>query len=282
MAGVYYHQGNWTDEPPKVLGPTDHAFWLGSVVFDGARAIAGMIPDLDLHCKRLIDSARKMGMNPDLTATQVTDLCIEGIRRMPADAVLYIRPMYFAREGWISPDPDSAEFILAMYEAPLPDDSVGFSACFTGHRRPARESAPTDAKASALYPNAGRAMAAAAARGFDNAVFMDPNGNVAEFATANLWMVRDGVATTPAINGTFLNGITRQRVIQLLRDDGVEVVEGIVTRDDLMQADEIFSTGNHAKVLPVIRLEDRDLQPGPVTKRARELYFAYAENHRVT
>ena len=80
-------------------------------------------------------------------------------------------------------------------------------------------------------------------------------------------------------NGTFLNGITRQRVLNLLRGREIEVVERSVAPEELQEADEIFSTGNHAKVLPVIRYEDRDLQPGPIGKLARELYweFAHAE-----
>jgi branched-chain amino acid aminotransferase len=139
--------------------------------------------------------------------------------------------------------------------------------------------APTDAKASCLYPNAGRAIAEARARGFDNAVMLDPMGNVAEFATANLFIVKDGVAVTPAPNGCFLNGITRQRVIKLLREKGQEVVEGRVTPQDLMEADEIFNTGNYGKVMPVIKYEDRELQPGPVYRMARELYWEFSHKH---
>ena len=100
-------------------------------------------------------------------------------------------------------------------------------------------------------------------------VVLDPNGNVAEFATSNLFTVKDGIAHTPVPNATFLNGITRQRVIKLLREREVEVVERSVTPADLSDADEIFSTGNHGKVIPIIRYEERDLQPGPVGSLAR-------------
>jgi len=88
--------------------------------------------------------------------------------------------------------------------------------------------------------------------------------------------VKDGVVHTPIPNGTFLNGITRQRVIKLLRDREVEVVEHSLTPDDLSVVDEIFSTGNHGKVIPVIRYEDRELQPGPVGALTRELYWEFA------
>ncbi len=77
-------------------------------------------------------------------------------------------------------------------------------------------------------------------------------------------MAKDGVVHTPATNGTFLNGITRQRVIQLLRDDGAEVVESTLRYEDFVNADEIFISGNYSKVMPVLRIDDRDLQPGRV------------------
>jgi branched-chain amino acid aminotransferase len=86
---------------------------------------------------------------------------------------------------------------------------------------------------------------------------------------------------TPAINGTFLNGVTRQRTIQLLREDGVEVVEGTLTMDDIWNADEIFASGNHAKIRPVTQFEDRELQPGPIARRAKDLYFEYAQGFSV-
>ena len=89
-------------------------------------------------------------------------------------------------------------------------------------------------------------------------------------------MVRDGVAHTPAPNGTFLDGITRQRVVALLREAGLTVRERTIAFDDLLDADELFGTGNYYKVAPCVRLEDRDLEAGPVYRRARELYFAFA------
>ncbi len=280
MAGVYYYDGEWSTEQPMVTGPMDHAFWMSSVVFDGARAFRGLAPDLDQHCQRLVNSANNMLLGTPLSADEIVELCKEGIRMMPKDAELYVRPMFFAKDGFLLPEKETTRFILAIYEQPIPEPN-GFSVCFSTHRRPARDMAPTDAKASCLYPNTSRALKEANERGFDNAIMMDPNGNVAEFGTANLWIAKDGIARTPAINGTFLNGVTRQRVIQLLRDDGVTVEEGIVTRQDVMEADEVFNTGNYGKVMPVNRVEDRELQPGPVARRARDLYFEYAKGFQV-
>ncbi len=276
MAGVYYSEGEWFDESPKLTGPADHAFWMSSVVFDGARAFGGLVPDLDRHCERLINSARALGLEPKLTAAEVEKLCIEGVRKMPKESELYIRPMFYGTTGFLMPDPEGTKFTLAVYDSPMPE-FTGMKVCLSSRRRPAPDMAPTDAKASCLYPNTGRAIKEATEKGFDNAVVLDFEGNVAEFASANIWLVKDGKAITPAQNGTFLAGVTRKRIIQLLGEAGIEVEERIVTFDEVMEADEIFSTGNYGKVMPVTRVEDRDLQPGPVCTKARELYFEYAK-----
>jgi branched-chain amino acid aminotransferase len=137
-----------------------------------------------------------------------------------------------------------------------------------------------DAKAGCLYPNNARMLFEAQARGFDNAVSLDLLGNVAELATSNIFMAKDGVVYTPAANGTFLAGITRRRVIALLRETGITVVERSLKYDDFQTADEIFSTGNYSKVVPVAKIENRVLTPGPIFTRARELYWEFAHSTR--
>jgi branched-chain amino acid aminotransferase len=101
-------------------------------------------------------------------------------------------------------------------------------------------------------------------------------GNVAELATANVFMAKDGVVYTPAPNGTFLNGITRQRAIKLLRGTGVTVMEGTLRYQDLEGANELFSSGNYSKLVPITRVGDRPLQPGPLFRKARRLYWEFA------
>ncbi|HZF76729.1 MAG TPA: branched-chain amino acid aminotransferase [Acetobacteraceae bacterium] len=280
MAGVFWYDGTWFTEEPKITGPMDHAFWLGSSVFDGGRSFGGVAPDLDRHSHRCVESARKMLMRPKMTGEEIEALCREAIRRMGAEAVLYVRPMFFNRRGLgaARPDPDSTDFVLAVYDSPLPP-YAGFSACLAPYRRPAPDQAPTDAKASCLYPNGARAAAWAAERGFDNAIICDAVGNVAEFASANMMFAKGGRVITPVPNGTFLNGITRQRVIGLLREAGVTVEERAVRPEELLEADEIFSTGNYGKVLPCSNYEGRAMQPGPLAQKARDLYFAWAERH---
>ncbi len=279
MANWVYYDGKWIEGDPPLLTAGSQGAWLSSVVFDGARAFEGVTPDLDLHCQRTIASCRAFAMNPTVTAEEMEALALEGVAKFETGSELYIRPMFWAQDGWISPDPDSTRFAMLVYDSPLPAPA-GFTACLSSLRRPAPDQAPTDAKASCHYPNAARAIREASERGFDNAILCDPAGNIAEFATANLFAVKDGIAYTPIPNRTFLNGITRQRIIKLLRGRDIQVIERSVTPANLQEADEIFSTGNHAKVMPTVRYEDRDLQPGPVAKLARDLYWAFSHGSK--
>lgn len=274
---ITFVDGDWVEGNPPVLGPNDMGVWLASLVFDGARAFDGAAPDLGRHCARTIESARFLGLGPALAADEIEAIARDGIRRFDNGAELYICPMFYATTGFITPDPDATRFVMTMRESPLPAPD-GFSACLSRFRRPARDMAPSEAKASCLYPNVARSVAEARAQGCDTAVVLDPNGHVAEFAYANLLFAKDGVVHTPAPNGTYLNGLTRQRVIALLRAAGTEVIERPVDYAELLAADEVFGTGNYYKVSPCTRVDDRDLQPGPLFKKARELYFEWARS----
>jgi branched-chain amino acid aminotransferase len=273
-----FFENDWHEGNVPIMGVRTHAAWLCTSVFDGARAFEGTAPDLDLHCARVNQSAKTMFLKPVVPVETWIGLAREGLKRFERDAELYIRPMYWpedAASGAVRPDPETTRWCLTLYVAPLPKPT-GSAVTLSPFRRPTRETAPVDAKAGCLYPNNARAMIEARQRGFDNCVMCDMLGNVAELATANLFLVKAGVVFTPAANGTFLAGITRARVIALLRAAGFTVVETIVSNADLAAADEIFSTGNYAKVSPVIRFEERNLQPGPIYRRARELYWEYA------
>jgi branched-chain amino acid aminotransferase len=275
MASWTYVDGKWLPGNPPILGPMSHAMWLSSLVFDGARAFEGATPDLDRHCARVVQSARNLGLRPMLSCGEVEEIARDGVGHFPPGTALYIRPMFWAETGFIAGDPESTRFALSVYEDPMPP-ATGFTAALSPFRQPSLECAPTDAKAACLYPNRGRAITEARSRGFDNAVMLDLLGHVSEFASANLFLVKAGVAHTPVPNGTFLDGITRQRVIKLLRGAGIEVQERTVQATELSEADEIFATGNKGKVLPVTRFEQSRLEPGPIGRCARELYWEFA------
>ncbi len=275
-----YYEGDWHEGNTPILGAADHGAWLGSLVFDGARTFEGVTPDLDLHCARTNESARRMGLAPTISDEGITELAREGVKKFARDTAIYVRPMVWARGGMnymIPPNPETTAFALCLEEKPMPPEQ-GFSLGKTRYRRPTLEVMPVDVKAGCLYPNNARMLREAQSRGFTNAIVQDMLGNVAETATSNIFMARDGEVFTPIPTGCFLNGITRQRVIKLLRADGVTVNETTLTLEDFEQADEIFATGNAIKVLPVIQLEDRHLQYGPMARRARELYWDFAHS----
>lgn len=271
-----FWDGRWIDGAPPIMSPITHAAWMASIVFDGARTFDGRTPDLDRHCRRLVESAAVIGLKPSVDAAAIEQLCRDGIGKFPADAALYIRPSFFAESGFVAPDPDSTRFSLILFARPMPAFEGGLTLCVSALRRPAADQAPTAAKAACHYPQAGLGLLDAKKRGFDDALIMDPDGAVAETMMRNAFFVRDGVVHTPAANGTYLAGITRSRVLDLLRADGVVCEERTIQAAEFETADEIFVTANAGKVQPVTRFEGRDLTVGPVTRRAWDLYRDFA------
>ena len=190
-----FFEDDWHEGNVPIMGPRTHGAWLGTSVFDGARAFEGVTPDLDLHCARINQSAKAMCLKPVVTQDDWIALVRDGLKRFDRDAALYIRPMYWAEEGapgGVRPDPESTRWCLTIYDAPLPQPA-GTAITLSPFRRPTRESAPLDAKAGCLYPNNARALIEARARGFDNCLLCDMLGNIAELGTANIFMVKDGV-----------------------------------------------------------------------------------------
>lgn len=273
-------EGDWHEGNVALIGPRSHAMWLGTTVFDGARWFEGVAPDLDLHAKRVNASAIALGLKPTMTPERIVELTWDGLKKFDGNTAVYIRPMYWAEHGGymgVPADAASTRFCLCLYEAPM-IAPTGFSVTVSPFRRPTLETMPTNAKAGCLYPNNGRAIMEAKMRGFDNALVLDMLGNVAETASSNVFLVKDGEVLTPAANGTFLSGITRKRTLALLAENGLKVAERVLSVRDFLEADEIFSTGNHSKVVPITRIEDRSLQPGPVAKKARDLYWQWAHS----
>ncbi len=273
-----YFNGSWTEGNTPLFGAMDHSVWLGSSVFDGARSLRGHMPDLRLHLQRVISSSERVGLVCPLSVDAMEKLVREGVAKFPADAELYIRPLVFGTDGLLIPVADKSAFALTLFDAAMPP-FTGFSACLSEQRRPDPLMAPTDAKASSLYANTTKALRLAKERGYDNAVVCDSQGNVAEFASANLFLVTpQGQVVTPVANGTFLSGITRARVIALLKEQGIEVEQRSVRPQELDTASEIFNTGNYGKVTPCVRYEARTLPVGPIASLARDCYMAFSDS----
>src|SRR5271154_5522991 len=160
--------GEWFEGNKAIVGPRTHAFWLGSSVFDGARAFGGRTPDLERHLARLNNSAKTMWLKPTMSVEAMAELTREGMKRFAPGAHLYIRPMYWAERngvGSVPPDPESTRFLLSIYEAPLPDPAKGISITRSDRMKPLPMMAPAEAKAGCLYPNNARALMEARAKG---------------------------------------------------------------------------------------------------------------------
>ncbi|MDE0521688.1 MAG: branched-chain amino acid aminotransferase [Boseongicola sp.] len=276
-----YFEGSWHDGDAFVMRAADHGAWLGSSVFDGARYFDGVAPDLLAHCERVNHSAEALMLTPTHSAEEMVEIIWDGLRSLSTDAAVYIRPMYWGVDGdetAIVPDAGSTAFSVCLEERPLAPEDASTRLTTTRFRRPILESAVVNAKAGCLYPNNARMIAEARAKGYPNALVADAMGNVAETATANIFMVRDGEVLTPVANGTFLAGITRARHMANLAADGSIVREAVLAFDDIRGADELFMSGNMNKITPVIEFDGTEFQPGPVTRRVREMYWDWAHS----
>ena len=276
-----YFNGTWHDGDVPVMRAADHGSWLGTTVFDGARFFEGMTPDLDAHLARVNRSAEALMMHATMSVEDMLEITREGLKMFAPDEAVYIRPMYWGIDSnmemsAIPPSREETGFAICLEAIPMAKPDASTTLTRTRFRRPVLEDAVVNAKAGCLYPNNARMLVEARSKGFANALVADAMGNVAETATANVFMVKDGEVFTPIANGTFLAGITRARHLQNMRGDGMDVHETVLSFEDFKDADEVFLSGNMAKVTPVTAFDDRQYQVGPVTRRVREMYWDWA------
>ena len=278
-----YLDGRWIEGDAPIMRAADHGSWLGSSVFDGARYVNGLAPDLAPHCARVNRSAEALMLRPTVSSEDMVEIVKEGLALYPHDAAVYIRPMYWGINGDVTaivPQSDETGFAICLEEIPMAPPETAATLSRTRFRRPVLEDAVVNAKAGCLYANNARMLVEARSRGFANALVADAMGNVAETATANIFMVRDGEVFTPIPNGTFLAGITRARHIANMKADGIAIHETVLTFEDFDTADEVFMTGNMNKITPVSAFEDTSYDVGPngnpMTRRLREMYWDWA------
>jgi branched-chain amino acid aminotransferase len=277
-----YFNGTWHDGDVPVIGAADHGAWLGSGVFDGARYFNGVAPDLLAHCTRVNASADALMLKPTMTPQQMVEIIWDGIRGFHWDSDIYLRPMYWGIDGdatAIVPD-GNVGFAICLEERAMAPSEASVRATTTRFRRPVLEDAVVNAKAGCLYPNNARMLREVNAQGYQNALVADAMGNLAESATANVFLVKDGEVLTPIPNGTFLAGITRARHMTNLAADGLPVTEKVLSFDDVHAADEVFLSGNMNKVTPVTEFAGTQYQAGPITRRVRDMYWDWAAGEK--
>lgn len=253
-----------------------HGLHYASSVFEGERAYQGRIFKSREHSQRLIRSAQILGMDMPYTVDQIEQAKLEVLQSNNlTDA--YIRPVAWrgSEQMGIAARQTKTHVAVAAWEWPSyfsPElRDKGISLMTSPWRKPAPDTAPTESKAAGLYMISTMSKHAAEEKGFTDALMLDYRGHPVEATGANLFIVKNGVLRTP-VPDCFLNGITRQTVLQIARDLGVPTEEARITTTDLNAADEVFITGTAAEVTAVGKIDDQTYTVGPVTKKLREAY----------
>ena len=270
----------WDEANVHVL---THGLHYGTGVFEGIRAYeaAGGTAVFRLrdHMERLMRSCKAYHMDPGYSVDELVTATKELLRANDLDSG-YIRPIIFLGLGARGLNPANAKVQTAIitwqWGAYLGEDGVlnGIRARVSSWRRFSHDAFP-NAKATGTYINSILAKMEAVDDGYDEAIMMNADGAISEGSGENLFLISDGVIYSPPIAAGCLDGITRATVVTLLRDDGYTIIEKTIHRSDMYYCDEMFMTGTAAEVTPIRQIDSRDIgtgKPGPVTKRAQQLY----------
>ena len=271
----------WNEAKIHIL---THSLHYGLGVFEGIRCYrterGSAVFRLEEHMRRLYDSARIVGLKVPVTQDDFTEAVLETIRTNEMKAC-YIRPLIWLGYGSMGVNPKGAptHAMVAVWSwgAYLGEEGLAKGirvkvSSFTSHHP---NSYMTKAKTTGNYAVSQMAKLEAVGAGYDEALMLDPEGLVTQGSGENIFIVRDGVLKTPPLHGV-LAGITRDTIVQLADEQGVEVQVAPFARDEVYVADEAFFTGTAAEVTPIREVDDRTIgagEPGPVTKRIQSSFF---------
>ena len=256
----------WRDAKVHVL---THGLHYGSCVFEGERLYNGKIFKLTEHTRRLFRSAEILEMEIPFTVEEIDAACVETVARMGfTDA--YVRPVAWRgpEQMGVAAQATKTHVAIAAWEWPSYFDPEtkrrGIRMMHAPYARPAPNAAPTEAKAAGLYMICTLSKHAAERAGYADAMMLDYRGYVAEATGANIFFVKDGVIHTPLAD-CFLNGLTRQTVIDLARSRGFDVIERHIQPEEMTGFTECFITGSAAEVTPVAEIGDYRFTPGNIS-----------------
>ncbi len=283
-AGTIWMDGELVDWDDAQVHFLTHALHYGTAVFEGIRAYetpqGTAIFRLREHIERLARSANAYRIPWDHDVEEIMEACRHVMRANDLESG-YIRPLVFYGLGSIGLNPAAATVHTGIaawrWGAYLGEEGIenGIRVRVSTWRRISAESFIPVAKGSGQYLNSVLAKQEAVVTGYDEALMLNSDGHVSEGSGENLFLVRDGAVHTPPVSSGILDGITRASVMELLEGDGLTIRQTTLTRGDLYAADELFFTGTAAEVTPVREVDDRPIgsgRPGPVTRRAQELY----------
>jgi branched-chain amino acid aminotransferase len=274
---------DWGDANVHVL---THSLHYGVGAFEGIRAYQrangqSYVFRLKEHIARLMDSCKMILCMPKYTAEQLSNACLETLR-VNGMTEGYIRPMVFMGEGamgiYAPNNPVRVTVVAWKWGAYLGDEALksGIRTKISSFARHHINVSLVKAKMMGQYTNSVLAKREAKFGGYDEAIMLDPYGYVSEGSGENIFIVKNGVLITPDLSSSILEGITRDTVLALAREEGIPAREGRITRDQLWLADEAFFTGTAAEVTPVREVDNRAIGEGtvgPITKRLQARFF---------
>jgi branched-chain amino acid aminotransferase len=264
-----------------------HSLHYGTGVFEGIRAYptanGPAVFRLREHISRLFGSAHLLALEIPYSEEEISEAVREVIRASALDGC-YIRPLVYLGYGEMGLNPLTSDVKVAVavwpWGAYLGDDGIenGIRVKVSSWARLDPRTLPSAAKATGFYINSSLAKVEALRAGYDEAVMLTTDGYLAEGTGENLFLIRDGVLSTPSVEAVgALRGITADSVTTIARDLGYEVRDQLLRRSDLYLADEAFLTGTAAEVVPIASVDDRAIgagKPGPATKAIQEVFFA--------
>ncbi|WP_036479748.1 branched-chain amino acid transaminase [Myxosarcina sp. GI1] len=263
-----------------------HALHYGTGAFGGMRGLPDpqnpqqiLLFRLDRHCQRLSNSAKFL--NYDLPADKIQQVIIDFVQKNQPTKPFYIRPFVYTSDLGIAPRLHKIEKDFFIYGIELGDylPPDGISCRISSWHRQEDRSLPLRGKISGAYITSSLAKTEAVESGFDEAILMNSQGKVCEASGMNIFIVRNGKLITPGFNQDILEGITRDSVLTIARDLGIETIERPVDKTELLIADEVFLSGTAAKITPVKKIESYHLSTNrPITDKLRQKLTAITEN----
>ncbi len=282
-----YFEGQFLPMSEAKISIATHALQYGTACFEGIRAYWNAeheqlyVLHLGEHYQRMFNSWNVLRMQPPESPEEILEITLDLLRRQNFREDLYIRPFTYKASNSMKPTLRGIRDAFAVYAFPMGnyvDISSGLSACVSSWRRANSNAMPIRAKVSGAYVNSSLAANDAAAAGFDEAIMLTEDGAVSEASASNLFIYRNGRLVTPAISDDILEGITRNSLITLLREDlGIPVEERRIDRTELYAADEVFLCGTGVQVSPVTSIDHRPVgkgQPGDLAMRLQQAYLA--------
>lgn len=281
--GFIWINGAFTRAQDAKIHVLTHGLHYASAVFEGERAYDGVVFEGRRHSERLHKSARVMGFEIPYSVDELERAKAELLEKNGM-ASCYMRAIAWrgSEALGVSAQANRINVAIAVWHWGdyYQDKMKGIRLMIAPWRRPAPDTAPTEAKAAGLYMICTLSKHAAENAGFNDALMMDWRGQIAEATGANIFLVRDGVIHTPTPD-CFLNGITRQTVISLARKRGIEVVERVIWPSELSSFQEIFLTGSAAEVTPVGEIAGMKFKPADICEAMLTDYAALVRRHAV-